>query len=52
MRSLLSRFTPHEISLMDEDHMYHDRSSTTEVVGSSSSEGATIVSKRLIVRGS
>ena len=35
---------------MDEDHKYRDQSSTTEIVGSSSSKGATTVAKRLSVK--
>ena len=29
--ALLSRLSPHEISLMDEDHMYCDQSSATKI---------------------
>lgn len=43
------RSTRYEISLMDEDHGYHDQSSATEIVGSSSSEGATTTAKKLNV---
>lgn len=50
--ALLSRFTSHEISLMNEVHMYRDQSSTTEVGGFSNSEGAPTMSERLCVRGS
>ena len=33
-----------EISLMDEDYMYHDQSSATNIFGSSSSEGVRLYS--------
>lgn len=50
-REDLSRFTLYEVSLMDEDHLYRDQSSTTKTVGSSNSQGATTVSERLCLRG-
>lgn len=46
---LLSIFTWYEISLMDEDHRYHDQSSLAKVVGSSSYKEAIATVERLSV---
>lgn len=40
--ALLNNFDRYEISLMDEDHMYCDQSSTVEVARYSSSEGVSL----------